>query len=49
MRVLTDIFALKHPTERALASDWFVNSFIMVVFKKKYYLSSVRIFCPKYD
>ena len=33
-KVLTKV-QLLHPARRALSSDWFVNSFIMVVYKKK--------------
>ena len=29
---ISRLFSVEHPTERALTSDWFLNSFIMVVY-----------------
>ena len=38
----------KHPVGKTLISDWFTNSFKMVVYEN-IFLISVKIFCPKHD
>ena len=43
----TSSYEINDPTGRALTSDRFVNSFIMVVYANVFGCS-VRIFCPKY-